>query len=251
MTTKKTVAQGPDVHADTGQKPKKKRRASRRVNLEWAKRLAEVGPVLNIPRMRQLRKAAGLTQEDVAVQLAVDPATISRIERGLVVDLSFERLHSLAVVYKTSIAEFLNPNVLGGGVHAAVAIPRLTAATLLSTKLDGLGSLLAHWRGRTEVVAKALGGLFCVELPNDGRAQAIPARALAVVDPLDVSPVDEGIYLLIHGGALLARRFQVTHRQGQFVTPSVGDEIPQPIFLADKPEIVGRIVSSIQSHKDA
>lgn len=138
MTTKKTVSAGKDIHADTGQKPKK------------LKAQAAAEP-LNVGRMRQLRKRAGLTQEQVAARLGVDPATISRIERGLVVDLSLDRLHSLASVYKASIAEFLNPGVLGGGVHAAVAIPRLAAATLLSMKLDGLGSLLDHWRGRTEV----------------------------------------------------------------------------------------------------
>ncbi len=238
MTSKKTVAQGRDTHADTGQG-------------KAARGGAGDPERLNIGRMKQLRKRAGMTQEQVAARLGVDPATISRIERGLVVDLSLERLHSLASVYKTSIAEFLNPNVLGGGVHAAVAIPRLTAATLLSTKLDGLGSLLDHWRGRTEVVGQALGGFFCVELPNDGRAQAIPPRALAVVDPVDLALVDDGLYLLIHDGAVLARRYQALGRQGQFVAPSSGEQIPRPIVPGDKPEIVGRIVSSIQHHRDA
>lgn len=241
MTTKKTVSAGKDVHADTGQKPKK---------LTKAPAPTALAKPLNVARMRQLRKRAGLTQEQVAARLGVDPATISRIERGLVVDLSLDRLHALASVYKASIAEFLNPGVLGTGVHAAVAIPRLAATTLLSMKLDGLGSLLDHWRGRTEVVAQALAGYFCVEIPNDGVPQAVPTRSLAVIDSADRSPADDRLYLLIHDGAVLARRYQALHKLGQFVAPSVGDQIPRPIMLADGPEIVGRIVSSIQSYED-
>lgn len=237
MTTKKTVSAGKDIHADTGQATKAVAR-----DLDQKR--------LYIKRLKQFRQRAGLTQEQAAARLGVDPATISRMERGLVVDLTIERLHSLASVYKTSIAEFLNPAILGSGVHAAVAIPRLTAAALLSQNLDGLRSLLDHWRGRTEVVGQALAGYFCVELSNDGRVHAIPPRALAVVDPVDRSLEDDGVYLLIHEGAVLARRYQALGRLGQFVAPSSGEQIPRPILMTDGPEIVGRIVSSIVSHKE-
>ena len=68
MTTKKTVSAGKDIHADTGQRP----------NTVTANPVAA-------GQLKRLRKRAGLTQEQAAARLGVDPATISRMERGLVV----------------------------------------------------------------------------------------------------------------------------------------------------------------------
>lgn len=205
--------------------------------------------IVDFKALRRARHRAGLTQQQAADRIGLDPSGISKLERGLTVDLTVERLHDLALLYKTSLAEFLQPGALGAASVSAVTIPLLTTELLGGAGPAGLHALLGHWRGAGETVAINYKGHFCVALPNDGASWSLPAGAVAIVDPSDRKLVDDALYLLLHGGKVVARRFLKSARNGQFIgTPLPGGETPRPIFTDDNPEIFGRIVASIQKH---
>jgi transcriptional regulator with XRE-family HTH domain len=57
-------------------------------------------------RLRELRKRAGMTLDEVAERLGISTAQVSRLERGTS-DLSGERLGQFAVLYGTTVADLL------------------------------------------------------------------------------------------------------------------------------------------------
>lgn len=208
--------------------------------------------LLDLKRLKQKRKEAGYTQEQAAEQLGLDKSGISRLERGQMLDVTLDRLHDLASLYKTNLSEFLKPEALGGSpVRPAVLIPRLTAGIVQATGPDGLGSVLTHWRGATEVVSERMTGCFAMEAPQEEKGgRAVPAGSVLVCDPSDRKPVEDGLYLLLYEGELLTRRFLNDKRRGQFIAPAtVVGEITRPIFVEDRPEVLARIVATMQLHE--
>lgn len=69
-------------------------------------------------RLRQLRKARGWRQAEVALRLDLSGAAVSRIEKGLV-DLSYSRLRQLAALYEMPLTELLD---FENDQHAALRV---------------------------------------------------------------------------------------------------------------------------------
>ena len=70
-------------------------------------------------RIRSARRSAGLTQEQVAAQIARTPESISNIERGQQLP-NLETLAELARILKVPIAEFFE-----GAEHSSIPRKRL------------------------------------------------------------------------------------------------------------------------------
>lgn len=79
----------------------------------------------SVLRLRELRRAKGLTQREVALRSGVGEKTISSFESGARIDsLKLSQLRRILVTYGMTEAEFF-----GGGVEAMVAPHELDETT--------------------------------------------------------------------------------------------------------------------------
>lgn len=59
--------------------------------------------------IRKARRAAGITQEELAKQLEINRATVSKYESGAI-DLSLGQLQKIAKILNTAVYEMVNPD---------------------------------------------------------------------------------------------------------------------------------------------
>ncbi len=183
--------------------------------------------------IRQLRKARGLTQEDLATRIGVHFTTIAKIERaerGLSLNMLAAISNALGVVPR----DILNDDMFK-------APPRMRMVPLLGDVSP------VHWREAlhdpdgTFPVPDAGENAFAVTPEASTVDLLVGPGAVLVVDPDDVDLKDGRVYAVLNVKEKSTfRRFQAEPLR---LDPLSSDPDEQPLLLGREPfTIIGRVV---------
>ena len=109
--------------------------------------------------MRKLRVVKNISQEHIAEEVGVDPASLSRYERGES-QPKFETVLKLADLYKMTIDEFINygnPDFL---VEDPKDVYRKKWSVPITITLDGTNETLDFWIKRLPEINRGLSGTY-------------------------------------------------------------------------------------------
>ena len=158
-------------------------------------------------RLREVRKAAGFTLEDLGNKIGLTGVAIGHVERGARA-LSAERAEALAAALDTTPEYLLygtEPNTLPVGAIPLVSIPVLGAS-----EAGGWAEMIAYPdHDETIEVPQKHKHCFAVRVQGDSMTPTIPDGAAAVVDPKNTAPVHGKVYLFRDGDSSTIKRLNI------------------------------------------
>jgi repressor LexA len=182
-------------------------------------------------RIRELRKAAGMTMEQLGALIGVHFTTIAKIERSQR-RVSGELLHAIATALGVEPSELVDD------------VP----TTLPVRMVPIVGTIAAgNWR---EAVAEPIGHIpvpiqsskaFALRPEGDSMAKVVGENAIIVVDPEQVELHDGKLYAVMNSeGETTFKRFRLDPPR---LEPLSWNPVHKPIPLGREPfTVVGRIV---------
>lgn len=195
-------------------------------------------------RLRAIRRQAGKTVEEVALDLGASHSQISRMESGAqAITLGWLRIFS--EYYRLPISDFLSPQDVSP-YHAGVRpVPILPDAVLLSILPERLREIMELWGGPTLLAPTEADGVFAFIVSSDCISLVVPRGATILVDSGQIRPEDGGRYLIRHGGRLLVREFR-NEGSPRFITrrADLHHELPWSAD-GDDVAIIGRAIKHI------
>jgi repressor LexA len=190
-------------------------------------------------RIRELRLAAGLTQDDLAARMETTKATVSKIERSTRPP-RYEWVERLAEALGTDAATLL----LGDKLQMTAFQP---------SQIPVIGMIAAgNWREAIHSpesyipVLDAKPHMFALRVAGDSIDRVAPDGSYVAIDPTNPTLTDGAIYAVQNGeGETTLKRFR---RSPDRLEPDSNNPEHKPIQLGGEPiTIIGRATQVIQT----
>jgi repressor LexA len=187
-------------------------------------------------RIRQLRIAAGLTQEQLADKMDTTKATVSKIERSTGLPKG---------IWLVKLARALGVDF---GSLSPDAQPHLQRAD----QIPVIGMIAAgNWREAIQspdgyiTAINPKPHMFALQIHGDSMDQIAPEGAFVSIDPTSPTLSEGSLYAVQNGdGEATIKRFR---RSPDRLEPMSSNPVHQPIILGSEPiTIIGRATSVVQ-----
>lgn len=189
-------------------------------------------------KVRELRKAKGMTQEQLAEKVGVHFTTIAKIERaerGLSVDMLAALARALGVAPIEIIGE-------GGGnglppMRMVPLLGRIAAGNWREAINDPDGSIPVPGAGENA---------FALRPDGDSMNLLVGDNAIIVIDPDDMELRDGSVYAMLNGdGESTFKRFRTGPMR---LEPVSSNPEHKPILLGQEPfTVIGRVTYQLSS----
>ena len=190
-------------------------------------------------RIGELRKARGLTQEELGAEMLADltGSTVAKLENGRQ-KLTVEYAQDIARVLGVSIVELLGLDDAGVRVVALVKDIGPEGWQQAVKDSDQSIAVPGSLRGRD---------IFAVAASDDSMNLIVREGGFIVVDPGDCELVNGKVYMIMDGsGRTTCRRFRADPLQ---MEPCSTNSDHAPIRVGSEPfTVVGRVIYSGQEH---
>jgi transcriptional regulator with XRE-family HTH domain len=205
-------------------------------------------------RIKEARQARGWSQQELAERVRVSQPTIVHWEQGTHAPrhLALMRLADALGVSRVWLQgdephaeDAAVAPVLDNAAHNYLTRP-IHHVAIFEGKMD-INELEASLNGRRAPVSYAtipgpVGKPFAIYVDDDAVRREFPRGTIAVIDCEDRTLIDGSYYLALIEGIGRLRRWRSTPPRLE------ADTIEETIFMSDKPQIFGRVISSIRSY---
>ena len=187
-------------------------------------------------RVRELRVAAGLKQEELAERIGTTKATISKIERSTGTP-KLDWIEKLAPALETTAAALAFGEPQGAATPVMLPVIGMIAAGNYREAIQITDEKIA--------VPGAKPHMFVLRIDGDSIDRVAPHGAYVSIDPTDPTLTEGGLFAVQNGsGEATIKRFR---RSPDRLEPDSTNPAHMPILLGGEPiTIIGRAMSVTQ-----